>query len=56
MLSEDGDTFVIEAGEKFEVVGTNSLDEMTMATPAIADGSLYIRTRSELYRLSNASE
>ncbi len=54
-LSEDGDTFVIEPGPEFEVVGKNSLDEMSMATPAIADGSLYIRTRSKLYRLSAAS-
>ncbi|MEM1248446.1 MAG: PQQ-binding-like beta-propeller repeat protein [Acidobacteriota bacterium] len=51
-LSEDGDTFVIEPGPSFEVVGTNSLDEMTMASPAIADGSLYVRTRTKLYRLS----
>ena len=51
-LSEDGDTYVIEPGDSFEVVGTNSLDEMTMASPAIADGSLYVRTRTKLYRLS----
>jgi outer membrane protein assembly factor BamB len=52
VLSEDGDTFVIDAGKEFKVLGTNSLDEMCMATPAIADGSLYIRTRGHLYRLS----
>ena len=53
VLSEDGDTFVIEAGDEFNVVGKNSLDEMCMSTPAIADGSLFIRTRSKLYRLTN---
>ena len=53
MLSEDGDTFVIEAGDEFKVVGKNSLDEMCMSTPAMADGSLFIRTRSKLYRLTN---
>jgi outer membrane protein assembly factor BamB len=53
VLSEDGDTFVIEASEDFKVVGKNSLDEMSMATPAIADGSLYLRTRSKLYRITN---
>ncbi|HUG82076.1 MAG TPA: hypothetical protein VML01_10460, partial [Bryobacterales bacterium] len=46
---EDGNTYVIQAGPEFKVVGTNSLAEMTMASPAIADGSLYIRTRSNLY-------
>lgn len=53
VLSEDGDTFVIHAGEQFQVVRTNSLDEMCMSTPAIADGSLILRTRSHLYRLTN---
>jgi outer membrane protein assembly factor BamB len=52
VLSEDGDTFVIAAGREFAVVGTNSLDEMCMATPAIAGGSLYLRTRGHLYRIS----
>jgi len=55
VLSEDGDTFVIAADKEFEVLGTNSLDEMTMATPAIAAGSLYLRTRSKLYRITNLS-
>ncbi len=51
-LSEDGDTFVIEAGNQFKVIGKNSLDEFCMATPAIARGSLIIRTASKLYRIA----
>ena len=51
-LSEDGDTYVIKAGPEFEVLATNSLQEFTMATPAIAHGSLFIRTASKLYRIS----
>jgi len=51
-LSEDGDTYVIRAGPTFEVTGRNSLNEFTMATPAIAHGSLFIRTRSKLYRIT----
>ena len=51
-LSEDGDTYVIRAGPTFEVTGRNSLTEFTMATPAIAHGSLFIRTRSKLYRIT----
>ena len=38
-LSEDGDTFVIQAGPDFKLLGKNSLDEMSMATPAVAGGS-----------------
>ena len=50
--SEDGDTYVLQAGEEFEVLGVNSLDEMIMATPAIARGSLFLRTASRLYRIA----
>lgn len=51
-LSEDGDTFVIQAGKEYKLLGKNSLDEMCMATPAIARGSLIIRTASKLYRIT----
>ena len=51
-LSEEGETFVIRAGPEYEVLGSNALDEMAMATPAVADGSLLIRTASHLYRIA----
>jgi len=50
-LSEDGDTFVMQAGKEFKLLGKNTLDEMCMATPAIARDSLIIRTASKLYRI-----
>ncbi len=50
-LSEDGDTFLIRAGRDFQVLGKNSLDEMALATPAMAGGSLFVRTQSKLYCL-----
>lgn len=50
-LSEDGDTFVVQAGAQFKLLGKNSLGELTLATPAIADGALFIRTESKLYRI-----
>ena len=46
LLSEDGDTFVVQAGKDYKLLGKNSLDEMCMATPAIARNSLVIRTAS----------
>jgi hypothetical protein len=52
-LSEDGDTFVIQAGPEFKVLGCNQLNEMCMATPAALRGSLIIRTISRLYRICN---
>ena len=54
-LSEEGDTFVFRAGPKYELLGKNSLDEMCLATPAIARGSLVIRTASRLYRITKST-
>lgn len=50
-LSEDGDTFVLQAGPEFKILGRNKLDELSLATPALAQGSLLIRTEGHLYRL-----
>jgi len=49
-LSEDGDTFVIQAGPQFKILWKNSIDEMSLATPAVANGSLIVRTAKTLYR------
>jgi hypothetical protein len=51
-LSEEGLTYVIAAGPEFRMVRTNPLDAMALATPAIAQGKLLIRTASNLYCLS----
>ena len=53
LLSEDGDTYVVQAGPEFKVLGKNSLGEMTLATPAVAGGSLFVRTASRLHRIVN---
>ncbi len=53
LLGEDGDTFVVRAGSEFELIRTNSLNEMALATPAVVRGSLILRTQSKLYRISN---
>ncbi|HEV8061513.1 MAG TPA: PQQ-binding-like beta-propeller repeat protein [Gemmataceae bacterium] len=57
-LSEDGDTFVIQAGPDFKILGKNSLEEMCLATPAISRGCLIIRTMGKVYKIgkSNAAE
>jgi outer membrane protein assembly factor BamB len=55
-LSEDGKTFVIKAGKKFELLAKNSLEEMCLATPAIARGNLIIRTESQLYCIRNLAK
>ncbi|PYR01139.1 MAG: serine/threonine protein kinase [Acidobacteria bacterium] len=52
VLSEDGDTYVIQAGPQFKVIGKNSLGDMPLATPAALRGSLIVRTQSKLYRIA----
>lgn len=52
-LSEDGLTYVIKPGREFEILSTNPLDELCLATPAVAQGRLFVRTLSKLYCISN---
>ncbi len=49
MTSEDGDTFVIKAGPKHEILGTNTVGEPVYASPAVADGNIFIRGEKSLY-------
>jgi outer membrane protein assembly factor BamB len=51
LLSEDGHTFVIEAGDKYLELAKNSLDEMSLASPALAPNALFMRTQTRLYRI-----
>jgi outer membrane protein assembly factor BamB len=51
-ISEDGDTFVMQTGPEFKLLGRNSLGEMTLASPAVANGSLFIRTATKLYKIT----
>lgn len=53
LTSEEGDTFVLKAGPKHEVLRTNSLGEPVYASPAIADGRIFIRGEHNLYAIGN---
>lgn len=50
-LNEDGVTFVLKAGDDFELLHTNELasDDMGMASPAIVGDRLLIRTATRIY-------
>ncbi len=50
-LSEDGDTYVFQAGPEYKLLHKNPLEEMCMATPAIAGDRLLIRTLTRLYSI-----
>jgi outer membrane protein assembly factor BamB len=46
--NDDGETFVVRAGPKFELIRTNRLGETVLASPALVDGRWYIRTDRSL--------
>jgi len=50
-LSEGGVATVIAPGKEFRKLATSSLDGETLASMAISDGSIFIRTDSHLYRI-----
>ena len=51
LLTEEGVTFVLQAGDEYKELAKNDLAEMSLASPAIAGGAIYIRTESKLYRI-----
>ncbi|HZM85694.1 MAG TPA: PQQ-binding-like beta-propeller repeat protein [Blastocatellia bacterium] len=49
LSNEDGEMLVIAAGQKFAHIATNSMGEMLMATPALSDGVMYVRSSASLF-------
>jgi outer membrane protein assembly factor BamB len=49
VASEDGQVFVVRAGESFELLAVNEMGEPCLATPAISGDMLVVRTKSYLY-------
>jgi outer membrane protein assembly factor BamB len=46
--NDDGQTFVVEAGNTFKLLRVNELGEQTLASPALVDGTWYWRTATSL--------
>src|SRR5262249_58746428 len=49
--NENGVTTVLKAGTKFAVLATSDLKEKTFASYAVADGAIYLRAETKLYRI-----
>jgi outer membrane protein assembly factor BamB len=49
LANEDGEILVISAGEKFAHLGTNSMGELLMATPALSEGVMYVRSAASVF-------
>jgi outer membrane protein assembly factor BamB len=55
LIGEGGAVSVLKAAGEWEILAVNELDDECFATPAIADGRIYIRTRSALYCFGNSA-
>jgi outer membrane protein assembly factor BamB len=53
LTSEDGETFILKAGPKHEVLRSNSVGEPVYASPAIANGNLSFAARNICLRLGS---
>ena len=51
--TEDDDVVVAKAGPSLDVIATNTLSEQSfIASPAVADGDIFLRSRTHLFRIS----
>ena len=49
--NEDGDILVVAAGREFKALSTNSMGDLLMATPALSNGVMFVRTAQSLYAI-----
>ncbi len=49
--SEDGEIFVVKAGSEFQLMATNHMGEVLMATPALSEGTMYVRGRNHVFAI-----
>jgi outer membrane protein assembly factor BamB len=56
LATEEGDVVVVRMGDKFEVLATNTLtDQSFIASPVILDGTIYLRSRTHLFRIDGTT-
>ena len=53
LTSKDGDIFVVRAGPEYELLATNRMGEVCLATPAISEGQIFIRTTNHLLAVTD---
>jgi outer membrane protein assembly factor BamB len=53
--NQQGKTTILKPGNSFEGIATNKLDAGFMASPAVADQSLILRTKTQLYRIADSN-
>jgi outer membrane protein assembly factor BamB len=53
-FNRDGKTTVFRAARKYEILATNTLDSGFMASPAVSGKTLFLRTKTHLYRIESS--
>jgi outer membrane protein assembly factor BamB len=51
LASEDGDVFIVQAGREYVELARHPMNEVIMASPAVSDGLLFIRTLGHLWAI-----
>ncbi|MDB5293796.1 MAG: Pyrrolo-quinoline quinone [Phycisphaerales bacterium] len=54
-ITKKGEVVAIAAKDKYELLGQTPLNEKCQATPAVAEGKMYVRTYSHLYCVGGKS-
>jgi outer membrane protein assembly factor BamB len=55
-VNEEGTVFVLEAGDEAKVLGENAMGEVILATPAVADGAIFLRSDQHLYCIAEKTK
>jgi len=56
VITVDGDVVAVKAAEKYELLGVSPLGDGSQATPAVANGKMYLRTDSHLFCIGGAKK
>ena len=46
-------SYTTDGGREYKVLATNTLDEGSLASPAIAGKAIFVRTKTHLYRIES---
>ena len=55
LTNEDGEILVVAAGREFRHIVTNAMGELLMATPALSDGVMYVRSSNSLFAIGTGN-
>ena len=50
--NEAGTGYVVKAGKTFDLLAKNDLGERTLASPAVTDGALFLRSETHLWKIT----